>query len=239
MRPSIDLSRFDVLTFDCYGTLIDWEAGLLAGLRRALGGTAAEIDDDDLLERYAAAEAELEGGPYRPYREILALALDRVAATLRATPSREERDAFAGSVRDWPPFADSSRALARLSERYQMGVVTNCDDDLFEHSHARLGGLFRWVITAQQAGAYKPSLRNFELALERIGASPEKVLHVAQSLYHDHVPAKRLGLATAWVNRRHGRPGSGATPSAEGATADLTVLNMDELVDLALGPPGR
>jgi 2-haloacid dehalogenase len=123
-------------------------------------------------------------------------------------------------------------ALAALAQRYRLGVVTNCDDDLFAGSARRLGSPFTWVITAQQAGSYKPDRRNFELAFERIGVPTECILHVAQSLYHDHVPAKDLGLATVWVDRRQGRPGSGATPPAA-AAPDLTVPDMRTLAELA------
>jgi 2-haloacid dehalogenase len=233
MTSTIDFGRFDVLTFDCYGTLIDWESGLLAGLRTALPQATAEVGDDRLLELYAVAEAALESGPYRIYRDVLRVGLDQVAAQLGTSPSPAQRDQFGASVGSWPAFPDSRDALARLAERFELAVVTNCDDDLFALSNERLGQPFRHVITAQQVGAYKPSLRNFEVALERIGTPPERVLHVAQSLYHDHVPAKRLGLASAWVNRRHDRPGSGATPPAERVTPDLVVTSMAELVDLA------
>ena len=141
--------------------------------------------------------------------------------------------AFGVSVADWPPFPDSAAALARLHERFRLGVITNCDDDLFAASARRLGVEFDWVITAQQAGSYKPSERNFQLAFERIDMPRERLLHVAQSLFHDHVPAKRLGLSTVWVDRRHGRPGGGATLPAS-ATPDLTVPDMATLAEVAL-----
>jgi 2-haloacid dehalogenase len=136
-------------------------------------------------------------------------------------------------VAGWPPFPDSAAALARLATRFRLGVITNCDDDLFAASQARLGITFDWVVTAQQVGAYKPSERNFELAFERLGLPRERILHCAQSLFHDHVPAKRLGLSTVWVDRRQGRAGSGATPPAA-ATPDLTVPDMATLADVAL-----
>jgi 2-haloacid dehalogenase len=239
MTSTIDFDRFDVLTFDCYGTLIDWESGLLAGLRKALPETTAEVEDDRLLELYAVAEAALESGPYRAYREVLRAGLDQVAKQLGTSPYPAQRDQFGASVGEWPAFPDSREALARLAERFELAALTNCDDDLFALSNERLGQPFRHVITAQQVGAYKPSLRNFRVALERIGAPPERVLHVAQSLYHDHVPAKQLGLASAWVNRRHDRPGSGATPPAERVAPDLVVTSMAELADLAVVDGGR
>jgi 2-haloacid dehalogenase len=230
--PPLDFGRFEVLTFDCYGTLIDWEAGIAAGLRNVLDARGIAAGDEDLLERYARHEAVLEAGPYVPYREVLARSLRGVCAELEAAPTDAEADAFGGSVGDWPAFPDSSGALALLARSFRLAVITNCDDDLFAASNRRLGVTFDWVITAQQAGSYKPSERNFRLAFERIGVPRERILHVAQSLFHDHVPAKRLGMATAWIDRRHDRPGSGATPPAA-ATPDLAVLDMATFARLA------
>ena len=135
---------------------------------------------------------------------------------------------------DWPAFPDSAAALASLASRFRLGVITNCDDDLFAASAAKLGNPFSWVVSAQQAQAYKPSLRPFELAFERIDVPRSRILHVAQSLFHDHVPAKALGLTTVWVDRRAGRSGAGATPPAS-AVPDLRVESMAELASLAGG----
>ena len=230
---AFDFSRFDVLTFDCYGTLIDWEAGILAGLRRVLGPLGIDAGDDDLLERYARAEASVEAGGYLRYREVLARSADLVGRELGAEPDPAALAAFGGSVGEWPAFPDSADALARLHERFRLAVITNCDDDLFAASNVRLSVTFDHVITAQQVGAYKPSTRNFEVAFERIGVPSERILHVAQSLFHDHVPAKRLGMKTAWIDRRHDRPGSGATPPAE-VQPDLAIPSMAAFADLAL-----
>lgn len=230
----LDFSRFDALTFDCYGTLIDWETGILAGLRSILGPRGVEAPDDELLEAYAREEAALEGGPYLPYREVVARAGRAVAGSFGVTPEPAALAAFGGSVGDWPAFADTADALRRLHRRFRLGVITNCDDDLFAASSARLGVTFDWVVTAQQVGAYKPSLRNFELALARIDVPRDRILHVAQSLYHDHVPARSLGLATAWIDRRHGKAGSGATPPAE-ASPDVVAPDMRSFAGLALG----
>jgi 2-haloacid dehalogenase len=221
----IDPSRYDVLTFDCYGTLIDWEAGILAALRRVLDAHAAGADDETLLATYARFEAEAEAGPYLPYREVLARALRGVSASLGVEPGEAEVRGFSESVGDWPAFPDSPAALARLTQRFRLGIVTNCDTDLFARSNARLGVRFDWVITAEQLGSYKPDPRNLELAREQIGGPAARHLHVAQSLFHDHVPAHALGLTTAWINRRQGRPGSGATPPAE-ASPDYTFDDM-------------
>src|SRR3954471_23102700 len=161
---TIDFGSVEVLTFDCYGTLIDWESGILAGLRPLVGAAGAGITDDALLERYGAAEATIEAGPYRRYREVLARAAEQVARELGATPDDAALAAFGGSVVDWPAFPDSSAALARLHQRFRLAVITNCDDDLFAASERRLGVKFGDVITAEQVGAYKPSHRNFEVA---------------------------------------------------------------------------
>ena len=229
----IDFGAFDVLTFDCYGTLIDWEAGLVAATRPILAAHGARIRDDELLEAFARHSSALEAGPYLSYREVLARAIAELAAGLDFEPTPQEVSAFSLSVGDWPAFDDSPQALADLRARFRLGVITNCDDDLFALSNRRLGVDFDWVVTAQQAGAYKPDTRGFELAFERIDVARERILHVAQSLYHDHVPAKALGLTTVWVDRRHSHGGGGATPRAE-ATPDLTVPDMRTLAELAI-----
>ena len=220
-----DYGAFDALTFDCYGTLIDWEAGLVAAFAPILAAHDRATDPEDVLTRYAHHEAAAEAGPYRTYRAVLAAGLDGVATELGFVPSASEVAAFSGSVVDWPAFPDSSRALARLATRYRLGVITNCDDDLFAASAERLGTTFDPVVTAQQVGAYKPSEAGFHVAFERLGLPRERILHVAQSLFHDHVTAKRLGLTTIWIDRRHDRPGSGATPPAD-ARPDATFPDM-------------
>ena len=229
----LDFGRFEALTFDCYGTLIDWEAGILASLRVVLDRRELRPPDDELLEAFARHEAAVEAGPYRRYRDVLGLALRGICSDRDFAPSDAEVAGFGGSVGDWPAFADSAAALARLKSRFRLGVITNCDDDLFAASNRRLGVTFDWVVTAQQVGAYKPSERNFEVALERIGLPRDRILHVAQSLFHDHVPAHRLGLATAWIDRRGDKPGSGATPPAV-AEPDLAAPDMATFAELAL-----
>jgi 2-haloacid dehalogenase len=227
----VDLDAFDVLTFDCYGTLIDWEAGLMTALRDALPG-AADVGDDRLLELYAGHEAEAERPPYRSYREVLAAGLRGVASDLGLEADDDALARFAESVRDWPAFPDSADALRRLHERYRLGVITNCDTDLFAASSERLGLTFDWVVTAQMARIYKPAPAAFELAFETIDVPRERILHVAQSLFHDHVTAKQLGLTTVWIDRRHDRPGSGATPPAS-ASPDVTFPTMRAFADAA------
>jgi 2-haloacid dehalogenase len=225
----LEFDDYDVLTFDCYGTLIDWEAGLLAALRAALPALDG-VEDDALLEAYARHEAEAERSPYRSYRDVLAAGVRGVAGDNGLEVADGEVAAFSESVRDWPAFADSAESLRRLHERYRLGVITNCDTDLFAASSERLGVTFDWVVTAEMARSYKPGLAGFELAFETIPVTRARILHVAQSLFHDHVPAKRLGLSSVWIDRRHDRPGSGATPVAD-AVPDATYPSMRAFAD--------
>ena len=231
MAP-VDLDSFEVLSFDCYGTLIDWEGGMLAAMRPVLEAHGVAADDEELLERYGAHEAALEAGPYQPYAEIVASALRGIGVDLGFEATDAEASAFAASVAEWPPFPDSPAALERLAERFRLAVITNCDDELFAGSQRLLGRDFDWVITAEQVRAYKPDRRVFELAFGRIGVGRDRILHVAQSLFHDHVPAREFGLSSVWVDRRKGRSGGGATPAAD-AEPDLTVASMGELAELA------
>ena len=223
----IDFGAFEALTFDCYGTLIDWETGIASWLR-----PFADASDDALLESFARHEAALEAGPYRTYREVLAEALRGVGRDFGFEPSDAQAAAFGDSVGSWPAFADSAAALTALKRRYRLGVITNCDDELFALSNRRLGVEFDWVITAQQAGGYKPRLENFTYAFERIDVPRERILHVAQSLFHDHAPAKALGMTTVWIDRRQGREGFGATPPAQ-AQPDAVVPEMRTFAQLA------
>ena len=232
---AIDYGRVEVLTFDCYGTLIDWEAGIAAGLGAVTRAHGVDVPDEDLLTTYARHEASLEAGPYLRYREVLGRGCRGVCADLGISPTDGEVEGFGGSVGAWPAFPDSAAALAELAARFRLAVITNCDDDLFAASNRRLGVTFDWIVTAQQAESYKPSHRNFELAFERIGGPRERILHVAQSLYHDHVPAKALGLRSVWINRRAGREGSGATPPAA-AAPDATFPDMASFAADALRP---
>lgn len=230
---SLDFSRFDALTFDCYGTLIDWEAGIVAALGGLLGAHGVRISDVELLEAHARHEARIEEGPFLDYREVLIEVARAVCEEQGVEATDGELAAFGGSVVQWPAFGDSVTALARLATRYRLGVITNCDDDLFAASSRKLGVVFDPIVTAQQLGSYKPAVRNFEAMFERVGLPRERILHVAQSLYHDHVPAKALGLTTLWVDRRRGQSGSGATLAAA-ASPDLTVPDMASLAALAV-----
>jgi 2-haloacid dehalogenase len=229
----MNFSQFSCFTFDCYGTLIDWETGILAALRPVLAAHHRDISDDRLLELYGAFEAQLESGDYMPYRHVLRRVMQRLGARLSFPLYEGEIDALANSLNDWPPFPDTVEALKRLKSRYKLAIISNTDDDLFTETAKTLEVPFDYVITAQQVGSYKPAHANFEHALQVIGLPKEKVLHCAQSIFHDIVPARALGIANVWVNRRAGKTGGGATrPAVE--TPDLTVTSLKELADLAV-----
>ena len=187
MTAELDFTRFDAITFDCYGTLIDWEQGILNALQPVLAPHGIDASEDELLERYARHEAALEAGDYLPYREILARSLRGLCEELGFAASDEDGRGFAQAIGDWPAFHDTAPALRRLHERFKLGVITNCDRDLFALSNRRLGVTFDWVVTAEDARAYKPSVAPFDLAFETIDVSRERILHAAQSLFHDHV----------------------------------------------------
>ena len=231
-KADFDFRRFDVLTFDCYGTLIDWETGLLAALHSACPG-GWPVDDEELLERFARHEAAVERGDYRTFREVLSESVRDLARDHGVEVGEEAVRRFSESVGEWPAFADSAKALRRLAQSFKLAVITNCDDDLFALSNERLDVRFDWVVTAQQVRSYKPSVSNFERAFEVIGVPRGRLLHVAQSLYHDHVPAKALGMTTVWINRRHDREGFGATPPAQ-AKPDLVFPTMEAFAEAAV-----
>jgi 2-haloacid dehalogenase len=234
----LDFNRFEILTFDCYGTLIDWETGILAAIHRILAAhenrsITKKIDDATLLKLYGDFEQLSEQGEFHPYREVLESVVRRFGAELGFTPTAEEVRSLPDSLARWKPWPDTVDALRRLKTRFRLAIFSNVDDDLFAATRPQLGVELDEVVTAQQAQAYKPSLKLFELALSRINAPAHRVLHVAQSIYHDVVPAQALGLATVWVNRPSARPGVGAVKAVE-AKPDLTVQSLGELADAAL-----
>jgi 2-haloacid dehalogenase len=227
----MNLRDYSVLTFDCYGTLIDWETGLRAAFADVFTAHRIAVDDERLLQLFAEHESALERGPFVEYKAVLRGVLSSIGKVYGFDPTPDELDRFALSVGDWPPFADSGPSLRALQSRYKLVVLSNVDDDLFARSAEKLGVTFDDVITAQQLRSYKPSTNNFRAALARIGVPQERVLHVAQSLYHDIAPAKALGWSTVWVNRRAGKAG-GATPDAS-TRPDLEVPDLATLARLA------
>jgi 2-haloalkanoic acid dehalogenase type II len=227
----LKLADFDALSFDCYGTLIDWETGIAAILDPWARRRGLDLDQERLLALYGDAEAtaELEH-PDALYPDILSRSFRGIGERLGAAVSDEDAQALARSVPDWPAFEDSHDALSLLGERFKLIILSNIDRVSFAGSRERLGVEFTSVLTAEDIGSYKPSPRNFEALVAevgRLGVEPGRLLHVAQSLFHDHVPAKRAGLPTVWINRRHDRAGWGATPAPEvGVTPDWEFSSM-------------
>jgi 2-haloacid dehalogenase len=229
---NLNFDQFEALTFDCYGTLIDWESGLLGALRKAFAAHDRAFDDKEILEAYSVLEPLIQAERYMTYREVLAEVMRRLGTRYGVKWNDSEAESLADSIRDWQPYPDTVDALTRLKSKYKLAIISNIDDDLFAHSARHLRVPFDHVITAQQVGSYKPSHWNFESALARIGLPREKVLHVAESLYHDILPARELGLHSVWVNRRAARGGLGASKTAT-AAPDLEVIDLKSLAELA------
>ena len=228
----LDFSRFEILTFDCYGTLINWEDGILRCLHRILAAYGKDADDATILQLYGDFEARAEQGKYRCYRDVLQSVVKQFGEQLGFAPTDHETRSLPESLPNWKPWPDTVSALRELQQRFRLAIVSNVDDDLFAATLPQLGVKFDPIITAQQAGAYKPSLKIFELALRRIGVPAHRILHVGQSIYHDVLPAQSLGLATVWVNRPSPRTGVGAVKAAEGHP-DLQVSSLAELASAA------
>jgi 2-haloacid dehalogenase len=232
----VNLRDFEALSFDCYGTLIDWETGIAAMLRPWADAHHLDMTDEELLMAYSTHEAEAEERhPTELYPQILARSMRTLGETLGVPVSDDEAESLAVSVPDWPAFPDSAPALERLGRRYRLIILSNIDRQSFAGSNAKLGVTFTSILTAQDIGSYKPSPRNFEALereVDRLGVTRGELLHVAQSLFHDHVPAKSAGLRTVWINRRHAKPGWGATPEPPaGVTPDWTFNSMAEFAD--------
>ncbi len=227
----INFQQFEVLSFDCYGTLIDWESGILAALKTILLNHQVNLEDEQILEIYAQSESNHQGGDYLKYREILKNVVQDFCQRTNITPSESELNYLAESLKYWEPFPDTVEALKALKKRYKLTIISNIDDDLFADTAKHLEVELDWIITAEQVKSYKPSLQNFEFAIQRMGISPDKLLHVAESIYHDIIPTKSMGLTAVWVNRRKDKEGFGATVPASG-TPDVEVPDLKSLVSL-------
>ncbi|MBN3906823.1 MAG: haloacid dehalogenase type II [Nostoc sp. NMS1] len=227
----ISFNQYKALTFDCYGTLIDWENGILRALKPILLAHNINLDNEQILELFANFEAELEKGDYIKYREVLKRVVKKFGERFGFEPTAKELNSLADSIQNWLPFPDTVEALKTLKQKFQLVIISNIDDDLFAFSAKHLEVEFDQIITAEQAKSYKPSLNNFRLAIERIDLPLEQILHVAASVYHDIVTAKSLGLSTIWVNRRADQKGVGANLSAV-SQPDLEVPDLKTLAAL-------
>jgi 2-haloalkanoic acid dehalogenase type II len=231
------LTDFEILTFDCYGTLIDWEAGILQALAPWRRRAKTALDDEALLTLFSEVESKIEAEqPGLLYSDLLAATLREMGSRSSATATEAEAAAFGQSVKDWPAFPDSAASLAYLKQHYKLAILSNVDRASFAHSARKLGQAFDLVVTAQDVGSYKPALKHFEVALAKLasmGIEKHKILHTAQSLFHDHVPAKKMGLASFWIDRRAGRTGTGATkPPPEQVTPDWTAPSLAAMVEM-------
>jgi len=243
MASDLDLTTFRALSFDCYGTLIDWETGISAVLGPWAREQGLDVSDEDLLAAYADHEAVVEREtPTARYPDVLATAFRRAGAGLGGQVSQEWAQRLGNSVPDWPAFPDSADALARLARHYKLIIASNVHRDGFAGSNRQLRGDFAAVLTAEDVGGYKPAENHFraiDRTLADLGIERTALLHVAQSLFHDHVAAKREGLRSVWINRRQDRPGSGATPEpGQEWSYDLefaTMANFADAVDEAFG----
>ena len=226
-----DPDAFDVITLDCYGTLIDWQGGIVDYLQPVLEGHDAHVTDDFILEFFAATEPVLqrEGGKYE---DVLRRVLDHFGTRLGFVPTDDEREGFPASLGEWKPFPDTIDALTRLGERFKLAVISNVDDALFSLTRTTLGVEFAHVITAEQVGAYKPDHRIFEAALTAIGCGRDRILHVAQSLFHDIAPANALDLATVWIDRNQGTQGAARETQA---APTWTFPTLGDFADAAVG----
>ena len=221
--------EYEVLTFDCYGTLIDWETGIVAALTPVLNAHQVAFSTAELLGLYSNVESEIQRGPFIEYSEVLRRVVRDLGKQLEFVPSAQEENCLLHSLVSWQPFPDSAAALQRLRSRYRLGIISNVDDDLFAGSARHFEVEFDFVVTSQQMRSYKPCLQNFRAAAERAGVESARILHVAESLYHDVAPARKLGIDSVWVNRGRGRPR--ATRRSDTA-ADLEVPDLDSLVCL-------
>lgn len=217
------LTDFKVLTFDCYGTLIDWESGMVAGLAplvaRAEKRLGRPLSRDEILEAHARQESgHQRQTPAKNYRELLAVVYRRLAEEWGVPAAWEECEAYGRSVEDWPAFEDSAGALQYLKKYYRLVILSNVDNRSFAASNRRLQVEFDAIYTAEDVGSYKPDPRNFDYLLaqlQQLGLAPGEILHTAESLFHDHQPARRAGLTSCWIYRRHDQQGFGATMPVE------------------------
>ncbi len=234
----VDFSTVRALTFDCYGTLIDWETGLLNTLRPWADREGVALSDDALLAAYSQIEPIVQTEmPSALYPSILRDVMRRLASRLGGTATADDCDALAKSVGDWPAFSDSTDALARLKRRYKLVIVSNVDRASFVRSNARIGVAFDAIVTAEDVGSYKPATGHFEhafAALSDLGVHRSEILHVAESLYHDHVPAKALGMPTAWIRRRVEGSSRATRAPALPIEPDMTFATMAAFAEAAL-----
>ena len=232
----VNINDYDVLTFDCYGTLIDWETGILNALKPLTDQKDRMMTKDEILEAHARMESmQQRETPAMPYSRLLAVVYKRLAEQWGLVVSWDECEKYGESVADWPAFPDSAASLRRLKRRFRLGILSNVDNRSFNASARKLDTAFDFVFTAEDIGSYKPALKNFDYMLNILknqGVAKSDILHVAESMFHDHEPANKMSMSTCRIFRRHGRDGFGATMQPESSPRfDFDFNNMAELAD--------
>lgn len=231
------LKDHDALTFDCYGTLIDWESGIIAGLEPITRRAPQPLSRNGILEAHGRLEAAQEvQTPSKAYSEVLAIVCRRLAESWGVPATWDECLAYGRTVGNWLPFADSVPSLQYLARHHKLVILSNVDNASFARTAVRLEVKFDAIFTAEDIGSYKPALRNFEVMLGELeyrGIVRGRVLHVAESLFHDHGPANRIGLRSCWIHRRHATGGYGATlnPGAVMPRCDYRFDSLAALVE--------
>ena len=226
----LDFNRFDWLSFDCYGTLVDWETGISGAVGEVLESRGMGMPRGEILGLFAEVEPRVQASQvFLEYRLVLRRVMEVMGSELGVAFTESELGCLADTLPDWPVFPDTVGALQALEGRYRLAVISNVDDDFFVKTAEALEVDFDVVVTAEQVGSYKPELRNFNVALERMGVEKERWLHVAESLYHDIGPANRLGIASVWVNRVNR---GGGTRRSE-AVPELVVPDLAALAAMA------
>lgn len=234
-----DFDRFEAMSFDCYGTLIDWETGIANALRPWAARNGVELGDQALIAAHGRHETHVENDmPSALYPLILAETMRRIGEALGVPVTDADAAAYGDSVKDWPAFPDTPAALRRLASRFKLIIVSNIDRASFSASNPRLGVAFDAVVTAEDVGSYKPQLGHFDRLFEEIaqlGVGRDQLVHVAESLFHDHEPAAALGLSSVWIHRRHELGGTGATATPSGEVSPAwRFTSMAELADVAV-----
>ncbi len=227
----LDFNRYEWISFDCYGTLVDWETGISDAVATVFAAHGVRKSREDILALFSEAEPQVQAsGEFLEYRRVLRDVMQIMAWESGIRLPAAEADALADSLPLWPVFPDAPGALEQLRSRFKLAVISNVDDDLFRRSEEALGIMFSAVITSQQAGCYKPNMDAFYEAQERLGVGDDmgQWLHVGESLYHDIGPANRLGIDSVWVNR----PDRGGGSRRTDAVPSLEVPGLAELAQL-------
>ena len=231
MATLADFSNIEWVSFDCYGTLVDWETGISSAVSRVLENYGIRKTTPEILALFSDVEPAVQGsGVFKEYRVVLREVMNMIGERVGAQLTERDANSLADSLPHWPVFPDAGPALLALKQRYKLAIISNVDDDLFAGSARVLGVEFDAVITSQQANAYKPNSRSFELAADKMAVDKDRWLHVGESMFHDIEPANRLGIMSVWVSRIDRGGGTRKTD----AEPDVTVPDLAALAEIML-----